>query len=471
MSYWELLELLPFDPPVPVVLDFLAPRPLEVLFENPEQVGGMLRRLRVALARCDLLLVGNAEQEKLLAFWLLEAGFDLREASPVCVVGLAGDPVGVDLSHHGDLPGEPLRLVSGGVSWPWRRDERYQQAIEQAIRQLDPSGARLELVRFGGAYRWHDEEADEAPAQQSPQQRSLAPYRDWSAFLGTAHIGLELGRDHIERRFSQSFRSLDFLRHGLPLICSAGQPLAQEVERYGAGWVVESPDEIRGVLQQILDEPQQLREAARNALRLVRERHDPAQAIAPFLTWLESPARATRLAGRGLPDPQPPVLGKPPFRDRLARRYRLARRIILNRLLTGGGAAKPGTAIVMLSREDLFPTDHGAAVKIVETARGISRNGREVFLLTHDRSRYWRFRNGRTDATCAAPLAAAAGPAPAAGQTVPLHAGHPGKQRVPVPAPERRQLFLAAAVGRRPASRRGPAGRVSRLRAALPAGR
>ncbi len=38
--------------------------------------------------------------------------------------------------------------------------------------------------------------------------------------------------------------------------------------------------------------------------------------------------------------------------------------------------------------------DHGAAVKIVETARGLSRHGRDVFIVTHDRKHYWRVRNG-----------------------------------------------------------------------------
>ncbi len=392
VSYWELLELLPFDPPVPVILDFLAPRPLEVLFENPDQVGGMLRRLRVALARCDLLLVGNSEQEKLLSFWLLEAGFDLREENPVCVVGLAGEPVA------GKAPSSaaprPLQLVSGGVSWPWRQDVHYQAAIEQAIRELDPEGTQLALVKFGGAYRWQEPGSVLAANETSPDQRPLAPYRDWSAFLRSADIGLELGQDHIERRFSQSFRSLDFLRHGLPLLISAGQPMAEEVRNYAAGWVVDSPEDISAVLQNILQHPEHLARASANALQLVRERHDPAQAIVPLLRWLESPRRAARLPGYGVPDPAPPVLGKPPVRDRLARRYRLVRRIILNRWLTGEGKYTPGEAIVMLSREDLFPTDHGAAVKIVETARGLSRNGREVLLLTHSRSHYWRFQDG-----------------------------------------------------------------------------
>ena len=94
-----------------------------------------------------------------------------------------------------------------------------------------------------------------------------------------------------------------------------------------------------------------------------------------------------------MPDPAPPVIGIPPFPERLARRYRLARRIALHRLLVRGRAAER-RSIVLVSRHDLFPVDHGAAVKIVETARGLSRHGRDVFLVTHDRKHYWRVRDG-----------------------------------------------------------------------------
>jgi len=389
VSYWELLELLPFDPPAPVVLDFLAPRPLEALFETPERVGGMLRRLRVALGRCDLLLVGNAAQEHLLAYWLLEAGFDLRRGSPVRIVPLAGEDMAP--ASRPD-PDAALRLVGGGVSWPWRRDDAWVTALRDAAEAQTSEGRAVELLRVGGAYRWHKDEDSEG-AREGAQAKRLMPYREWSALLAGAHVGLELGEPNVERRFSQSFRSLDYLRHGLPLLCSVGQPVAEAVRDFDAGWVVDRPEALPATLAALRADPEEWRRKADNARTLRRERHDPVRAIAPLLEWLEAPARAHRLPGHGLPDPTPPMIGVPPWRERLARRYRLARRVALHRLLVRGGEP-PGDAIVMVSRPDLFPTDHGAAVKIVETARGLSRHGREVFIVTHDRKRYWQVRDG-----------------------------------------------------------------------------
>ena len=52
--------------------------------------------------------------------------------------------------------------------------------------------------------------------------------------------------------------------------------------------------------------------------------------------------------------------------------------------------------VCILTRGDLFPTNHGAAVKIVRTAEALSRAGAPTSVVTDDRDRYLRF----TDGTC-----------------------------------------------------------------------
>ena len=88
VAYWELLALLPFELRQQVVLDFVAPRPLEELFEAPQKVQANMARLRNALGRCDRILCGNQRQADLLIPLLIEAGHDLRESSPLLIVPL-----------------------------------------------------------------------------------------------------------------------------------------------------------------------------------------------------------------------------------------------------------------------------------------------------------------------------------------------------------------------------------------------
>jgi glycosyltransferase involved in cell wall biosynthesis len=378
VSYWQLLELLPLENDIPVVLDFVAPRPLEAMFQYPATVSREIRQLRLALARADLVLVGHDWQEPLLLLPLIEAGLDLRENVPVAVVPLAGAVVSGSRKQPAR---DGWKLVSGGVEWPWRNARAYWDAIRGM------QSEQLQLVLFGGDYRLHA--TDGQAEHPGLDVRPLQSYDAFSAFLGSeAHIGLELAEPNVERRFSQSFRSLDFLRHGLPLICNRYLPIARAVEAYGAGWLVERPEELPPLLRDIMARPEQWRDKSQNALRLATEKLDPHTAALPLLDWMAQPRKATRLPGRL--DVEPAVLGVPPWRERISRMAGLTRWVVLRRLFGGGAAG----GIVIVTRGDLFPADHGAAVKIVETARGLASHGRAVALVTDDRRYWWQVRDG-----------------------------------------------------------------------------
>ncbi|MBT8071680.1 MAG: glycosyltransferase [Gammaproteobacteria bacterium] len=402
VMYWELLEFLPFDLPQAVVLDFVAPRPLEVLYENPELVSFELQRLQGLLAKCDLLLTGNESQRELLRFALLEAGFDLRFNDPLLVVPLAGEPAG---QPESDPRETGWTLVSGGVHWPWRESEAYWQAIRRM--QDDPHASTPRLVLFGGPYQWQavldGEGGQKAPlmhrgpghaTSETFQTHGLAPYEHFSRYLlEHSHIGLEVAEANIERQYSQSFRSLEFLRHGLPLICNDYLPIAKLIEQYKAGWTVKSPEDIAELLREIMRSPDEWKARSDNALRLVKEQLNPDVAIRPLLDWLKTPQKAVRLpVVQQLPTPVD--LATPPWGERIKRQWRIIRRLCLGRVFAPDSKTGPGENILIVTRRDLFPADHGGAVKIVETARGLSQHGRKVGIVSDDRKHWWLFENG-----------------------------------------------------------------------------
>jgi len=53
--------------------------------------------------------------------------------------------------------------------------------------------------------------------------------------------------------------------------------------------------------------------------------------------------------------------------------------------------------IAIITRGDLLPANHGAAVKIVRTAQYLSLQGADVFAVTDDRDAYWRWRDGQAE--------------------------------------------------------------------------
>lgn len=431
VGYWALLEDLPQNLAIPVVVDFIAPRPLEALFEDTSTRDTEMRRLLEALARADGFIVANERQEHLLVPYLLMAGIDLRQHVPIAQVPIAamGAPAASPTA-----PKQHWVIVGGGVDWPWRRQKPWLDAIAASARAYNEGGheSSMHLVQFGGNYPRIVQHADGAlnlPRLSEPVYRlEMASYQDYTHFLGHhAHIGVELADRNVERYFSQSFRAMDYLRHGLPMICNDYLAQAQFIRDYDAGWVIDSPDAVAPLLQQIIGNSALWQEKSMNAQRLARERFDTRAYMSALEQLIERCRQheqnehaggAFRFLGESealaenqqLRDQistlqgkigdlstrnqelsiQVQALQRPSFRRMLRE---LARRIV-RRLPKVPANAAPGN-VVIVTRSDLYPTDHGGAVKIVETARGLSLTGRQVAIVSDRRDVWWHYQEGK----------------------------------------------------------------------------
>jgi len=376
LGYWELADWLPDALDGALVLDYIAQRVLEGLFEDRSRLSGDVRRLVALLARSRRVLVGNRRQADLMLPWLLLAGHDCRYATPLRVVPIAG-PVVETKAAKGPDARAPLRAFHGGQDWPWRRSARWLEAAADA----DP---RWRLDRAGG-------------------EEPLAGFADYLERLDRADVLLELCDDNTERRFSQSFRMTDALGRGVPVIANRFLPMADAIERHGAGWLIDSPEELGPLLRRLADHPGVLDEAARGALALARDTLDIERCYGGLLDEFE------RFGDEPAGPPTRPLALR--SRDRAPSQWRLAlstvvgqwvhhrlrmpfhrglQRLARNRPRPGA----EGRCWIVVSRPDLFPTDHGAAVKIERTAWGLSHHVDRVVLLTDRRDRYWIYERG-----------------------------------------------------------------------------
>lgn len=369
LGYWKLAEWLTGPCQVALIVDCYAPRPLEQLIADPAVADLYLKRYLAALRRADLILVGNARQRRTMSAWLLADGADLRNGGPVIEVphGLCPGPA------RGRTPGSPLVAVTGGQRWAWRDSERWLLELGRG-----PASDRVELHLFGAA------ETSVPGSIEHP----LLGWTDWQAFLRErADLGLELSDRNLEREHSEPFRVLACLEAALPVVVNPWLPLAADIERFGAGWLAETPEQAAEVLAGIAADPDQLLARAEGARRLAGQRFAPDQAVSALLQWLAAPLRRARsnkeesASGPGLSAPAPSLGGQ------------LARSLLrpFTRRVDGRG-------VVVITRADLFPADHGAAVKIVETARALSRLGRPVAVVTAERQRWWAVTDGHFEA-------------------------------------------------------------------------
>ena len=150
---------------------------------------------------------------------------------------------------------------------------------------------------------------------------------DW---LLDADVGVSTHLDHVETRFSFRTRILDYLWAGLPVLCTEGDTLAEEIARREIGVAVRAADveaAAAAIVRFAGDGAWRAdcgRRAADYAATLTWER-----VAAPLLAFCAEPRRAPDLAGGG---------ALRPTRDRpLSRRWLAARARRLRPAPSGAG--------------------------------------------------------------------------------------------------------------------------------------
>jgi hypothetical protein len=78
------------------------------------------------------------------------------------------------------------------------------------------------------------------------------PYAERGDWLQSADVGVSLHRLHVETELSYRTRMLDYLWAGLPVICTAGDVIAEDVASLDLGWVVE-PGDVEGIARALDD--------------------------------------------------------------------------------------------------------------------------------------------------------------------------------------------------------------------------
>ncbi len=139
---------------------------------------------------------------------------------------------------------------------------------------------------------------------------------DW---LLEADVGVSIHPEHVETRFSFRTRILDYLWAGIPVICTAGDSLADLVEREDAGLTVtaEEPEVLAEAIQALIDDPEGRARRGHNA-RALGGTMTWERAAAPLLRYCSNPWPAADLADLDLGNTVPV-----PLRTDAERRRRL----------------------------------------------------------------------------------------------------------------------------------------------------
>ncbi|MBI5528619.1 MAG: glycosyltransferase [Deltaproteobacteria bacterium] len=289
---WDILGQLPDDLKIPVVADLYAPRMLEAQFQGLNLDAEFVSRIET-LSRADFFLCTTQRQRWFYLPWLMMAGVDCRRP-PVGVVPLF--PLATP-EPKGRPPGEPV-LVSGGVFWPWQEASPRLLAAAAAIEAL----GKGRLALYGGAYPLGTDgmkyaaPPDELRSHARVEFKGMLPYDDLMAQYRSATAALNVAEPNSERELSFSFRDIDYLAAGLPIIIGSYCEMARLVEKYDAGWVVDPADtgSLARAIESAFDEPEVVARKSGAATELARKEFNPADSVKPLSDFLASPATRTK---------------------------------------------------------------------------------------------------------------------------------------------------------------------------------
>jgi glycosyltransferase involved in cell wall biosynthesis len=278
-----------------LVADIYDPFVLENLFVHQRKIRGLgdreavhLRDLRVfndVLLAADHFVCASDRQKDLYAGALMSLGrigpaaFDadptFAELLSVVPFGIAegegtrsagppaDDPVGREFPGIGK---DDILLLWGGVLSNWFDPATLLRGFSGALKR-DP---RLRLLFLSTAHP----NPLLPPFETAADARRLAAelglldtavffrdgwvaYEERAAYFGRADVGVSIHRTHFETRYAFRTRILDYVKFGLPILCTEGDYFAELVGREDLGEVVlsESAADVEGAILRLAANP------------------------------------------------------------------------------------------------------------------------------------------------------------------------------------------------------------------------
>ncbi len=281
-----------------LVIDLYDPFPLEVLILYAREAMEMrlaaqrhaIRAVTDQIRDGDLLLCASEKQRDYWLGWLTAANRvnplthqqdpTLRSLIDVVPFGVPADsPQRHRPAIRGVLDGigdGDLVVLWGGGIYNWFDPVTLIRGAEIAARTLP--NLRLVFMSTGHPNSaiqtmWTQVEARRVAADLGLTGSHVFFNDTWVAYeeradwLLDADIGVSTHFDHVETRFSFRTRILDYFWAGLPVICTAGDTLADDIERLGIGATVapESPEAVAAALVVLGEDPRRRRECGRHA--------------------------------------------------------------------------------------------------------------------------------------------------------------------------------------------------------------
>ena len=283
-------------PGIKYVLDFFAPKMLEMLYhhsgEYPEEEISELRQRKVrAIKLADGFIVNGAKKVPYFLGWLLQADRDIRDL-PFEVVNMCAPLAWSGPPKTGPDSGGPVRFAVAGYLHSWSTLGAWVGVME---RHLDRSNASLDLmVPWHWSVSQHYEhtsrgDLDRLAGYGSVTTHGPMTFSNFQRFLSGIDVTIDLFQHNLEREYAMVTRSIIALACGVPVLHPPFTEVSPMIEEYDAGWLVDPEDTaaLEAVISGIIDDPEELRRKKENARRLASALIEPEVAVKPLVRMME----------------------------------------------------------------------------------------------------------------------------------------------------------------------------------------
>ena len=284
-------------PGIKYVLDFFAPKMLEMLYHHsgkyPEKEIRELRQRKVrAIKLADGFIVNGAKKIPYFLAWLLQADRDIRDL-PFEVVNMCAPLAWSGPTRIGPDSGAPVRFAVAGYLHSWSTLGNWVRVME---RHLDRSNVSLDLmVPWHWSVSEHYEhtsrgDLDRLAGYGSVTTHGPMTFSNFQGFISGIDVTIDLFQHNLEREYAMVTRSIIALACGVPVLHPPFTEVSPMIAEYDAGWLVDPGDTaaLEAVISGIIEDPDGLRRKKENARRLAAAVIEPEVAVKPLVRMMEA---------------------------------------------------------------------------------------------------------------------------------------------------------------------------------------
>ena len=288
IQHWGLLKELDY-PECPLVIDLAGPHLLERYYWGEKNLIETTEEKLSALRKADFVICGSCRQRYYFLPFLIKAGFEpTADVLPVLPFSVSPDIPEPTFERKLDA------FIYGGMLLPWQDPAK---PLLWLLDVLDEKN-RGELHFYGGPHPLGDVSGGKFLAlldllENHPRVTtySLLPFDELKNVFSKFGIAVDVMARNLERELASTTRTIVYLWCGLPVIHHNYTELAEFIDYYQAGWVVDpnSEKEMKDCITYILDHPEEVRQRGRNARQLVRDHFTWDKTIEPLAKFCRQP--------------------------------------------------------------------------------------------------------------------------------------------------------------------------------------